>query len=148
MIGTLPAEANPRGELRDRLAHLLNVDIPRLEVEVETDSDIAAAALERARHEAHDIDRLLTALDHHRAETGDRLDVVRLNDHVTVRPVRSRRVEAMVVHDRDLIIRARGFISVASPLGAALIGRRVGETVEVRGPGASPRFVIEGVCRA
>ena len=54
MIGTLAADANPRAELRERLAHLLTVEIPRLEVEVETGSEIAAVGLEHAQQEAHD----------------------------------------------------------------------------------------------
>src|SRR5687768_17525849 len=66
MIGTLPAKANPRAELRERLAYLLTVEIPRLEAEVAADSEIAAVALDNDQQEVHDIVRMLAALDAHR----------------------------------------------------------------------------------
>lgn len=145
MIGTLPADSNPRAELRERLAHLLTVEIPRLEAEVEAESEIAVVGLDNAQQEVHDIVRLLGALDAHRTRAAYDNTFVELNDCVIIRGQRSRRTEAMVVHDHDLTIRAQGFISIRSPLGAAVVGRRVGESVEVRAPGDSPRFVIEGV---
>ena len=145
MIGTLPADANPRFELHERLEQLLTVEIPRLEAEVEADSEIAVIGLEHARQEMHDIVVLLGALDTHRSQPSYDDGHVELNDCVTIRAYRSRRRESMVVHDHDLTIRAQGFISVRSPLGAALVGRKIGESVEVKAPGDSPRFVIEGV---
>ncbi len=148
MIGTLPASANPREELRERLAYLVTVEIPRLEAEVHCDSEIAAVALDHSQQEVHDIVRLQVSLDAWRSQARTEDDVVRLNDRVTIRAHKSRRNESMVVHDSDLRIRAQGFISVESPLGAAVLGRHVGESVEVRAPGASPRFVIERVSSA
>ncbi len=148
MIGTLPPDANPRVELRERMAHLLTVEIPRLEAEVEAESEIAAVGLEHAQQEVHDIVGLLGALDVRRSHTPNDNSFVELNDCVTIRAHRSRRTEAMIVHDDELIIRAQGFISVRSPLGAAVIGRRVGESIDVRAPGDSARFVIENVRRA
>jgi transcription elongation factor GreA len=148
MIGTLPASANPRHELRERLAYLLTVEIPRLEAEVQCESEIAAVALDHSQQEVHDIVRLQAALDACRSEARTDNDLVQLNDCVTIRAHRSRKNETMIVHDHDLRIRAQGFISVDSPLGAAVVGRRVGESVDVHAPGATPRFVIERVGRA
>ena len=145
MIGTLPADAKPRVELNERLEHLMGVEIPRLETEAASEPEIAALALERAQQEVHDILRLQAELDARRSKVRSRKRSVELNDCVIIRDRRSRRVEAMVIHDHDLSIRAQGFISVNSPLGAAIVGRSVGESVEVRAPGASPRFVIEEV---
>ena len=145
MIGTLPADAKPKVELRERLEHLLTVEIPRLEAEVACESEVAAVALEHAQQEVHDIARLLAQLDGRPPTPRSRKRKVELNDCVVIRARHSRRTESMVVHERDLTIRAQGFISVDSPLGAAVVGRSVGESVEVRGPGASQRFVIEEV---
>jgi transcription elongation GreA/GreB family factor len=147
MIGTLPSDANPRSALRERLAHLLTVDIPRLEAEADAESEIAAVRLEHVKQEMHDIVRLLGALDAHRSKPSYDSSFVEVNDCVTIRAHRSRRRQAMVLHGHDLTIRAQGFISVQSPLGAAVVGRRVGEAVQVRAPGDSPRIVIEGVRR-
>ncbi len=147
MIGTLPATANPRAELRERLQYLLNVEIPRLEAEAERDSDLAFVALGRAQQEVHDNVRLEAELDAGPlVRTKD--DIVRLNDCVTIRARRSRKNETLIIHEPELQIRAQGFISVRSPLGAALMGRRVGDSVEVRAPDRSLTFRIEEVRRA
>lgn len=148
MIGTLPADANPRTQLRERLADLQRIEIPRLEAEAAVDAEISAVSLDRAKREADDIGRLLTTLDERRPAAPGHERRVEVNDRVVIRPVRSRRTESMVVHDGALDIRAPGFISVRSPLGAAVVGRSVGDTVEVRGPGGSFRCVIEEVCSA
>lgn len=145
MIGTMPTGSDPRAELRERLAYLLE-EIPQLEAELQaTESELAGVALDNDKQEMHDIVRLLACLDDNRSESRDGQDLVRLNDRVTIRAPRSRDREELVVHEPGLHIRARGFISADSPLGAAVVGRRVGESVTVRAPGGSPQFVIESV---
>ena len=145
MIGTMPTTSDPREELRGRLSFLID-EIAQLESElVATGSELTAVALDNDTEEMHDIVRLLAALDAHRDEADAGHEIVRLNDCVTIRAPRSRSHEAMVIHEPGLHIRARGFISVDSPLGSAVVGRRVGESVTVRAPGGSPRFKIESV---
>jgi transcription elongation factor GreA len=52
----------------------------------------------------------------------------------------------MIVDPREVDV-ARGKISIASPLGGALIGRRSGETVEIKAPAGKIRYKIKRIER-
>lgn len=57
-----------------------------------------------------------------------------------------KKFEYVVVFPRDADV-ARGKISVLAPIGAAMLGGRVGEVVEGRVPAGIRRFKIEAVQR-
>lgn len=144
MIETSVVGFDGHAQLVSRLEFLLEMEIPRLQ-EVQENSDHAStAALTNARREAEDIRKLIDQL----VTTDNGLhDVVRPNDCVTVYDEEAGVTEEMILHDAGLIIRAPGFISVDSPLGRAVIGRRAGEPVAVQAPGGPRRYVIRGIGR-
>ena len=68
-------------------------------------------------------------------------DVVTLGSRVSFREVDSREVHCVtVVHPVDASIAERR-ISVLSPVGRALLGRRVGEVTQVAVPGGGARGI-------
>lgn len=144
MIQTSAVGFDGRAELVSRLRFLREVEIPRLQRDQQDAEDAGIAALTYARREVEDIVRLLAQL----AATENRSQkLVRPNDCVTVYDQEADVTEEMIVHDAGLTVRAPGFISVDSPLGRAVVDRRVGDLVEVQAPGGSRRYVIRGIRR-
>ncbi len=144
MIRTSAVGFDGRAELVSRLKVLRDVEIPRLQEDQGEGDDAGIAALTYARREVEDIVRLLDQLA---AANNRSHGVVRPTDFVTVYDQESDVTEEMIVHDADLTIRAPGFISVDSPLGRAVVDRRVGDLVEVQAPGGPRRYVIRGIGR-
>ncbi len=68
-------------------------------------------------------------------------DFVRLGSHVTVQDEEGETQEYWIVGSAEADPR-RGRISNESPVGHALLGRRVGDEVEVHAPGGSFRLKI------
>jgi transcription elongation factor GreA len=54
-------------------------------------------------------------------------------------------VETWVIVSPEEANAAQGRISIESPVGAALLGKRVGTTVTVRAPGGEMRFTIQRI---
>jgi transcription elongation factor GreA len=94
------------------------------------------ARLESLVHSAHAIDEVLD--DPRVVELGDTV-AIRLEDGI---------VESYVVVHRAEASFDDHWISVESPLGRALLGRRVGETVEVSVPTGSYRCTILSATRS
>jgi transcription elongation factor GreA len=71
-------------------------------------------------------------------------DEVRLGSRVTVIDEEGS-VETWVIVSPEEANAAQGRISIESPVGAALLGKRVGTTVTVRAPGGEMRFTIQRI---
>ncbi|HJX12047.1 MAG TPA: transcription elongation factor GreA [Dehalococcoidales bacterium] len=70
-----------------------------------------------------------------------------VGDHIVLSDLASgQELRYMIVDPRE-VDPARGKISIASPLGKALLGRRGGETVEITAPAGKLRYRIERVER-
>lgn len=69
-------------------------------------------------------------------------NVVTLNSTVLMRTIGSETIRELTIVAGQSDI-ARGRVSVLTPVGACLIGRRVGETVECHAPAGQIRMKIE-----
>jgi regulator of nucleoside diphosphate kinase len=71
--------------------------------------------------------------------------IVTMHSQVRVRDVKTRASEAYtLVYPEEADIE-QGKLSVLAPLGAALIGRRAGQVVEVAAPGGLRRIKVERI---
>jgi transcription elongation factor GreA len=71
-------------------------------------------------------------------------DVVRVGSQVTVAEPDGKPETYTIVGSAE-VDPANGFISNVSPLGKALLGRRVGDDVRVEAPGGTINFVIQKI---
>jgi transcription elongation factor GreA len=71
-------------------------------------------------------------------------EYTRLGATIVVRDIEGERETYVVVAPREADPRA-GRVSSESPIGRALLGRRVGESVVIRAPGGSFDVTIESV---
>jgi transcription elongation GreA/GreB family factor len=53
----------------------------------------------------------------------------------------------MIVHDASLIVRAPGYVSADSALGAAVLGHRLGDLVQVDSRVGSRTYVVQTIRR-
>ncbi len=112
------------------------------------DPERRADVVEANQQAARDLDRLQELVDS--AATLDDLPddprQVDLGDHVSIRLDDGTEETYVIVHGVEAVVDdAR--ISVESPLGQALLGRRVGDTVEVAVPAGSYRCTILSATR-
>lgn len=146
MIRTLSVGSDPRLELKARLSHLQDVELPRLRSEKGELGHLGTAALrDYARREVQDVARLL-------AELQGSLQLVpqakvRLNDCVILQEESESAAEEFTVHAPGLIVRAPGYISTGTALGAAVLGKQAGDLVRVETPRGLRTFVVQGVRR-
>ncbi|HRK22844.1 MAG TPA: transcription elongation factor GreA [Fimbriimonadaceae bacterium] len=120
-------EAKSHGDLRENAAyHEAKLNQQRL--------DSRIADLEKVLQIAKIVDRPHDAGD--TAHLGSKIQLVdtEFGDEFTVTLVGS--YEADPVHD---------LISIVSPLGEALIGKNVGDYVEIEAPGGKQKFKIKGI---
>ncbi len=72
-------------------------------------------------------------------------DVVRVGSTVTVRPLRKRKdVDYRIVGPTEVDPK-NGYLSDESPVGKALLGARVGDTVEVSTPNGVRKFRVKAI---
>lgn len=146
MIRTLSVGCDPRVELKNRLTYLRDVELPRLRSEKGELGHLGTAALrDYARREVQDAARLL-------ADLQGTLELVpeakvRLNDCVVLQEESEGAPEEFTVHAPGLIVRAPGYISADTALGAAVLRKQAGDTVRVKTPRGSRTFVVQGVRR-
>ena len=112
------------------------------------DPERRADIVEAYQRSARELTRLQALIDS--AATLDDLPDdprrVELGDHVTIRLDDGTEESYVIVHDVEAVVDdAR--ISVKSPLGQALLGRRVGDTVELAVPAGSYRCTILSATR-
>lgn len=131
-----------RRSLRERLRVLEEDRIPRLERELAAGPDPSiVAALQATREEAVRVRHTLSvALP--LEEVPHDPSTVELGDTVTVRQSRSStRVSFTLVGEVEARL-DESWVSVESPLGSALLGRHVGETVEISLPDRRVRYEV------
>jgi len=148
MIRTLSVGGDPRDELKCRLKFLQDVEMPLLSSEFAEAGYLGSAALRvYSEREIRDATRLLADLSGPLREA-DPGDPVRLNDCVALRDADEPNAEEFVVHAPGLVVRAPGFLSADSALGAAVLGKRVGDPVIVETPAGSRSYVLQRIRRS
>jgi transcription elongation factor GreA len=135
-----------RRRLEARIHELEQVEIElRAALDDSERRDEAVESLQRTTQELDDLrSLLLTARSVEDAD--DDVSVVEIGDTVRIRLDDGEEEEYVVVHSVEASADDRR-ISVDSPLGRALLGRRVGDTVEVPVPTGSYRCTILSATR-
>jgi transcription elongation GreA/GreB family factor len=137
--------------LEMRLRELDNERIPRFEQEVVLSGNEdpgARALLEGARRERFEVCSAIEVARRIDATPWDQ-ELIEVGDAVDVREVDTDDVDRYVVVPTGSNVRAEcGWISDRSPLGRAVVGASIGETVEVDAPAGRTRHVIIGFERA
>lgn len=148
MIRTLAVGGNPRDELRGRLRFLEDVEMPLRDAERGEAGHLGSAAFKvYSEREVRDATRLLNELSGPLREAGPG-DPVRLNDCVALRDADEANAEEFVVHAPGLVVRAPGFLSADSALGAAVLGKRVGDPVIVETPAGLRSYLLQRIRRS
>lgn len=142
-------------EIAAELNHLVTVVYPEVrdhlaETSAQGDRSENAGYREARRRQAKTISRirfLQKVLDHSRVIDPDALpkDRVCLLSHVEFTNLTTNtRMKFEIVSPHEMNLEA-GKISLKSPIGAALMGRKVGETVEATVPSGTLRLKIESI---
>ncbi|MDQ4144392.1 MAG: GreA/GreB family elongation factor [Actinomycetota bacterium] len=148
MIKTLAVGSDPREELKRRVRFLREVEIPMLQaVQGEPDHLGTIALRDYSQREIQDATRLLSRLSSPLRDVPSS-ESVQLNDAVALRGKADGTTEEFVVHAPELVIRAPGYVSADTALGAAVLGRRVGDRVRVTTPDGFRTYVVEGIRRS
>lgn len=128
-----------RRALAARADRLRDVTLPRLLV-LRGDSEHDASIDDDHQRATHELSRLRALLVHARAveSTPDDPRVVEVGEAVTV-ALDDGRLERYLVVDPSEATLGGMRITTRSPLGQAVLGRRIGELVDVRAPGGSYR---------
>jgi len=125
-------------ELRD--IYITDYDLARLKELVQVRMDASERDRESLDLLQHELDRA-----HIVEPTAVPCDVVTMNSHVRLTDIEtSETLEYSVVFPSDANVQQRK-ISVLAPIGTALLGYRVGDTVEWPVPGGTRRLRIEEV---
>jgi transcription elongation GreA/GreB family factor len=148
MIRTLTVGSDPREELRCRLKFLQDVEMPMLSSDWGETGQLGSSALRVfSKREMKDASKLLAELSEPLRDVSPG-ESVRLNDCVVLRDPGDRTVEEFIVHAPGLVVRAPGFLSGDSPLGAAVLGKKVGELVTFTTPAGSRSYLLQGIRRS
>jgi transcription elongation factor GreA len=142
-----PLSQEARRLLEARLQALEDERIPRLEHELSTSGDVSiAASLRATREEATKVRKALMSATPLEEEDHDPT-VVELGDSVTVHGEGSPgRERFMLVGELESRL-DDSWVSVEAPLGSALLGARVGESIEVSTPVGLVRYEVLGIER-
>ena len=107
-----------------------------------------AEAVEGHQRATHELDRLrsLVSAAHSVEDVPDDPDTVELGDTVTIHLANGARETYIIVHPLEVTVDDQR-ISVESPLATALLGRHVGDDVEVSVPGGSYHCTIHSAKR-
>lgn len=136
-----------RRHLGARARNLRDEIIPRL-IELRDDSDRDDSVVADYQRATAELAKICTVLATARPveALADDPDVVELGEAVTIRVVGAPPERYVIVDSSEAIV-GGGRASALSPLGRALLGRRVGDEVEVAAPGGTYRCVIESATR-
>lgn len=138
-------------KLQEELDYLLNVrrpEIARLIHEAKADGDVSEnAGYEEAKNaQAFNEGRILTLknilANAKVISQNGRQDVVELGCRVTIRDVEYGDEETYTIVGSTEVDPGNGRISLNSPIGRALLGRRIGDLVDVQTPGGIVQFEI------
>lgn len=142
-------------ELVAELKHLINVVYPEVrdnlaETSAQGDRSENAGYREARRNQAKTISRirfLQKVLEHSRVIDPntlpkDRVSLLSVVEFTNLKTNVRKKFEIVSPHEMDL---EAGKISLKSPIGAALMGRKVGETVEAKVPSGTLLLRIESI---
>jgi len=129
-------------ERRARLQHRI-VDLEQAVAAAKADAS-ALADLRSARAELLEV---IEALHHLEVDEGHDPNVVEVGDTVTVREQVSSETERYKIVGPVEARMDDSWISTESPLGAALLGRRAGQTITVDVPAGSIRYTVVSIQR-
>lgn len=137
-----------RRSLEERLRKLEEERVPRLERELADSGDpLVDAALRAALREVATVRHALATATPLEEEPHDPT-VVELGDTVTVRRVGSAERERFTLVGKLEARLDESWISVASPLGSALLSSRTGETVETKTPDGPVSYELLAIDRS
>jgi transcription elongation factor GreA len=147
----------PQGfeQMKKRLDHMKNVEMPRVQKalgEAREMGDLSEnAEYDAARNELWNLDTMIAELETKisLAEIIDpktlKLDTVAIGAHVKVEDVDKRGKDEFMLVGEGEVREGVDTVSVTSPLGSALIGKRVGEVAEVQAPRGKVRYKITSI---
>ncbi len=147
----------PQGfeQMKKRLDHMKNVEMPRVQKalgEAREMGDLSEnAEYDAARNELWNLDTMIAELETKisLAEIIDpktlKLDTVAIGAHVKVEDVDKKGKDEFMLVGEGEVRDGVDTVSVTSPLGSALIGKRVGEVAEVQAPRGKVRYKITSI---
>lgn len=140
-----------RDKLAEELEYLIKVRRPEIAARIHAakeEGDITEnAGYDEAKHEQGFVEgRIMTVenmlKDAVIIQEGGTGDMVSLGARVTVREEGDSKAETFLIVGSAEVDLDRGWISNESPMGKALLGRAVGDSVSVQTPGGTLRFEI------
>jgi transcription elongation factor GreA len=143
--------AEGQAKLEEELAYLVNVRRPDVASKIHSakeEGDITEnAGYDEAKREQAFVEGRIMTLeamlkDAVLIQEGGPADMVRLGAKVTVVEDGSSSPESYLIVGSAEVDLNKGYISNESPMGKALLGRTVGESVSVQTPGGTLRFRI------
>lgn len=142
-------------QMKKRLEHMKNVEMPRVQKalgEAREMGDLSEnAEYDAARNEMWNLDTMIAELETKvsLAEIIDpktlKLDTVAIGAHVKVEEVDKRGKDEFMLVGEGEVREGVDTVSVTSPLGSALIGKKVGEIAEVQAPRGKVRYKITSI---
>jgi transcription elongation factor GreA len=142
-------------QMKKRLEHMKNVEMPRVQKalgEAREMGDLSEnAEYDAARNEMWTLDTMIAELETKvsLAEIIDpktlKLDTVAIGAHVKVEEVDKRGKDEFMLVGEGEVREGVDTVSVTSPLGSALIGKKVGEIAEVQAPRGKVRYKITSI---
>lgn len=141
-------------KLQDELDYLVNVrrpEISRLIAEAKADGDVSEnAGYDEAKNTQAFVEgRILTIkgilANAEVIQENGRSDIVQLGSTVTIRDAEYGDVETYTIVGSAEVDPGNGRISLHSPIGRALMGRRIAERVKVQTPGGLTEFEIVAI---
>ncbi len=139
-------------KLKDELDHLLNVERPaisKLIAEARDKGDLSENAEYEAAKEAQSmlelkINRLKEAIANSRIIDGSKIDTERIQimNRVKIRnTINNALMEYTIVSDNEADLK-KGKIAVSTPIAKGLIGKKVGDIVEIKVPSGVIPFEV------
>ncbi|MFN3486386.1 MAG: transcription elongation factor GreA [Planctomycetota bacterium] len=151
-MNRIPMTREGYEQILRQLDHLKNVELPRLQRalgEARELGDLSEnAEFDAARTELWNVDQRIAELEQKvaLAEVIDpasvKLDVIAIGAFVQAEDLDTRRREEFLLVGEGEVRRDVDTVSVASPLGQAFLGKKVGDVAEVQAPRGLLRFRI------
>ena len=139
-------------QIRRKLDHLKNVELPRLQKalgEARELGDLSEnSEFDAARSEMWNVDQQIAELEHKlaRADVIDpsalKLDAIAIGAFVRAEDLETRRKEEFLLVGEGEVRNDVDTVSVASPLGQAFLGKKVGDVAEVQAPRGRLRYRV------
>ncbi|HEY3227525.1 MAG TPA: transcription elongation factor GreA [Planctomycetota bacterium] len=137
-------------QAKAKLDRLKNVELPRLEKSLGDALDLGdiseSSEVETARHEIDLAKTQLMDLEDRVARAdivdGANLDSISIGAHVKVQDLDTKRHDEFMIVGEGETRPEVDTVSVSSPLGMALVGRKVGDQAEVEAPRGRLRYQI------